>query len=52
MSAIHIPVHVFEKLQEKLAESEKKSGFHVSVAAFATLAIIERMERQFTSGRR
>ena len=52
MAAIEIPLHVLNTLKEKLSESEKKSGFHVPVEAFATLAIREKMERQFTSGDR
>ena len=48
MAAVEIPLHLKNFLQEKLTEQEKISGFHVSVSTFTSLAIREKMERQFT----
>ena len=48
MASIEIPLHLKNFLQEKLLEQEKKTGFHVSVSNFTSLAIREKMERQFT----
>ena len=48
MASIEIPLHLKNFLQEKLLEQEKKTGFQVSVSNFTSLAIREKMERQFT----
>jgi len=52
MAVIEIPLHLKNQLQERLNESNKKSGFNIPIEAFTTLAIREKMERQFTSGDR
>jgi hypothetical protein len=52
MASIEIPLHLKKQLQEQLDKSSKKSGFNIPIEAFTTLAIREKMERQFTSGDR
>ena len=48
MASIEIPLRLKNFLQEKLLEHEKKNGFKVSVSNFTSLAIQEKMEKQFT----
>jgi len=49
VAVIEIPLSLKRFLQEKLLEQEKKTGIHVSVSDFTSLAIREKMEKQFTT---
>ena len=48
MATIEIPIALKKELEERLEESRKKVGYSIPFDAFVSLAIREKMERQFT----
>ena len=48
MAQIDIPIVAKIKLYEKLEEHAKETGVKIDPKHFAGLAILEKMERQFT----
>ena len=48
MSKINIPEHMENMFLEKIQEHSARTGIAIDLSRFAVLAILEKMERQFT----
>tara|TARA_R100001530_G_C4284707_1_gene146515 strand:+ start:300 stop:473 length:174 start_codon:yes stop_codon:yes gene_type:complete len=48
MSKINIPEHMENMFLEKIQEHSARTGVEIDLSRFAELAILEKMERQFT----